>query len=196
MEFFLSPWFLGCVFTTVIGTLFTFRCKHLSRIDRTLALWALTNATWWSFGCDVLSGYFAVMPVLRDHYNVVDTKHLIESERSGLDAVYLCELFVHVPLCWAVFFSYINNWSFKRTLETALSGIQIVGTWAYYMPEILDGQNHYPKGGIALYFGVYFGLLWILLPAFLIGRNAWLDTLSIQDGKKRTWLKRVVKKKK
>ena len=62
------------------------------------------------------------------------------------------------------------------------------------MPEILDGQNHYPKGGIALYFGVYFGLLWILLPAFLIGRNAWLDTLSVQDGKKRTWFKRVVKK--
>ena len=196
MEFFLSSWFLGCVGLTVFGIVLSSRVSHLSKIDRTLAYWALTNATWWSFGCDVLSGYFAVMPILRDHYNVVDTKHLIPNERSGLDAVYLCELLVHVPLCWFVFFSYINNWPFTKTLETALSGIQIVGTWAYYVPEILDGQKHYPRGGIALYFGVYLGLLWIVLPALLIARNAYLDTIAVRNGKKRTWFKRVVKKNK
>ena len=199
MEFFLSPWLLGCVAATLAGSYATLRNTKLRKVEKALTLWALTNATWWSFGCDVLSGYFAVMPVLRDHYNVVDTKHMILNQRSGLDAVYLCEFLIHVPLCWMVFFSYHSNWSFTRTLETALSGIQIVGTWAYYIPEILDGQNHYPKGGIALYFGVYFGLLWIILPALIIVRNAWLDTAAVpvhkDRSKRRNWFKRVVQKK-
>ena len=136
------------------------------------------------------------MPVLRDHYNVVDSKHLNEEGRSGLDAVYLSEFMIHVPLCWLVFFSYHYDMPFTRTLETALSGIQIIGTWAYYVPEILDGQKHYPKKGIALWFGVYFGILWIVLPTLIIIRNAYLDTtMKRNGGELRKWVKRVHVKK-
>ena len=125
----------------------------------------------WSGGCDVLSGYFAVMPVIRDHYNTIDTKHLDPSRRSGLDAVYLTELCLHVPLCACCFVAFVLRWPRKELLEMFVCGIQVVGTIAYYLPEFLDGCANYPDGGIGLWLGVGLGVVWIIVPFALLAHR-------------------------
>ena len=175
LSFLLSLPVLCCTGLTIIGFLWIRRQRDVSEEERSWALWHLTNATWWSFGCDVLSGLFGIVPILSRHYETIDIKHTDPTKRSGLDAVYLCELFVHVPTAWIVFYGYGTRAPWTRTLESFLCGVQIIGTVAYYLPEFLDGSENYPKGGIALWFGVYFGLLWIVLPFAILLRNVQRD---------------------
>lgn len=206
MEFLGSFWFLLCLGLCVAGTYWSFSKDRRTDFklfendtEKGLAMWHLTNATWWSFGCDVLSGYFGVMPLLTSHYDTVDGKHSLSPgafatlgdgtrapalTRSGLDAVYLCELCIHVPLAWTVFWAYHHDAPWKRTLESVLCAVQITGTVCYYLPEILDGSHYYPEGGIALWFGVYFGLLWIALPVLIVVRNIRLDALQSRKSKR------------
>ena len=58
LEFLLSVPLLTCVIITLFGISFLKTNKELSNVERGVAIWHLTNATWFSFGCDVLSGYF------------------------------------------------------------------------------------------------------------------------------------------
>lgn len=202
-----SFWFLLCFGLCATGAYWSFKKDQRSGFalfesdtEKALALWHLSNATWWSFGCDVLSGYFAVMPLLSSHYDTVDGKHSLPAgafatladgskapalTRSGLDAVYLCELCIHVPLSWIVFWAYHRrDVQWRGTLESVLCAVQVIGTICYYLPEILDGSHYYPDGGIALWFGVYFGLLWIFLPIAIIVRNIRIDSSRSEKSKR------------
>eukprot|EP00657_Telonema_sp_P-1_P007622 TRINITY_DN2766_c0_g1_i1.p1 TRINITY_DN2766_c0_g1~~TRINITY_DN2766_c0_g1_i1.p1 ORF type:complete len:176 (-),score=46.55 TRINITY_DN2766_c0_g1_i1:189-716(-) len=136
-------------------------------LERFCTLWHLTNGLWWSFGCDVLSGYFAVMPVMRKHYQTIDAKHLEPHARTGLDAVYLTELFLHVPFSLACFYTYGKRMPCRYLLEMFVFGLQIEGCVMYYLPEMLENPTtwkNWPTGGIGLYWGVGFGIVWVLLP--------------------------------
>eukprot|EP01130_Rhizamoeba_saxonica_P000275 TRINITY_DN10250_c0_g1_i1.p1 TRINITY_DN10250_c0_g1~~TRINITY_DN10250_c0_g1_i1.p1 ORF type:complete len:239 (-),score=22.59 TRINITY_DN10250_c0_g1_i1:19-735(-) len=183
VTFFTSPVILTPLFLTIV-TLYWAKLVGLNDLklsDRSLAIWALSNAYFWSSTFDVCSGFFGVTPNLNEHYITIDVKHLsplgreINNEpaltRSGLDAVYLSEMCLHVPLSFLVFYCYVTKKRSTKLLESFVSGVQLMGTIAYYLPEILDGSKSYPEGGVSLYFGVYFGLLWVFFPLGLLCYN-------------------------
>ena len=86
-------------------------------------MWHLTNATWWSCGCDFFSGYLAITPLLRDYYLIIDPKHNDPKERITLDIVYLCEAAIYIPLSYLVLYAYVKNWKNKHVIEAFLCGI-------------------------------------------------------------------------
>ena len=160
--------FLTCISLTIVGILLI-RIHKVQEI--TVALWHLTNATWWSFGCDILSGLFAIMPNLSNIYKIMDTNHLSIDKRHTLDAIYWCELFIHVPLSWICFYSYLVDSGKKYILETFLAGIQLMGTIAYYLPEILNNCHSWKYNILASSLNLVFGLIWIIYPCIILKKN-------------------------
>ena len=180
--------FLGCMTALVAGLAWMRRYTFLaSPVEYGIAVWYLTNGCWWSGGCDVLSGFFAVMPNLSEHYLVIDTKHSTNDgkDRGGLDAVYLAELLIHVPTSIAVFHALVTRAPYARTLEAFLCGCQVVGTFAYYLPEVFVPTASWPDGGLALYGGIYFGLLWVVLPLAILAWRCAQDVAAANANKQK-----------
>jgi len=171
LSFFTSPYFLVCVLATAVLYMWEKTLVDpLVGVEKFVALWHLTNATWWSFGCDVLSGYFHVMPVLSQQYEFSNPNHLHESMRYTLDAVYLTEMFIHVPLAYLCFYAHAKRWRGRHLIEAFLCGIQIEGTFLFYLPDILEGCSNYPSGSLAVWIFWLFGLFWIFVPIALLLR--------------------------
>ena len=184
----LSPYLLGCFFSTLVLMRWAVTKSYMHDpnhwLDQFCTIWHLTNGTWsklaqplsslkysvhrWSLGCDVLSGLFEVMPVLRDHYKTIDVKHLQPSMRSGLDACYWTEATIHVPLSLLCFVLYVRRSEKRHLLEMFVLGVQLEGCVMYYLPEWLDGGSNWPEGGIGLWWGVGFGIVWVIVPIWLL----------------------------
>jgi len=184
LGFALSPAFLGCAALAVGGYIWGMSSSHplhrASATEQMIALWHLTNAMWWSFGCDVLSGLFAVMPNMNILYVAIDSKHAGDvAKRAGLDVVYWVELFIHVPVSWWCFHRYVKQSKERRIVEAFLCGCQVVGCIAYYGSEILESIDRGTfKGGhwpwdyqLLFWLGVGFGLVWIIVPIALLKRT-------------------------
>jgi hypothetical protein len=180
VEFLASPFLFACMALLVVGMEWQKRnARDATDAEFGVALWHLTNACWWSFGCDTLSGLLAVMPLLRSHYDALDRKHTMGADaRACLDSVYLAEATVHVPLSWLVFYALVKKRPYARTAEAFLCGCQLVGTICYYAPEGFSDTKTWPRGGLALYAGVYFGATWIVVPLLLLRRSCRLDSLE------------------
>lgn len=183
-----SPWPLGCVGATVALHFLCFaRSRGLARAawtERMAAVWHLTNATWWSFGCDVLAGLFGVMPNINRLYEVLDTTHLEPSAgRAGLDACYWVELCVHVPFSLLVFGLYCKRAPERYIVEAFVCGAQTVGTVAYYLPEVLRGGEHWCWDRPLIFaVGIAIApLLWIVLPLVLLARAVRVTKLLMAE---------------
>jgi hypothetical protein len=176
-DFILSYAFLTSLTSTSIGIYLIYLSK-IKEIEK--ALWHLTNATWWSLGCDVFSGLFSIMPNLNNIYKIMDTNHLSDDNRHHLDSIYWSELFIHIPLSLTCFYFYITKNNKKYFLETFLSGIQLMGTIAYYLPEILNDCIHWKYNILVSSLNLIFGSIWILYPIIILKDNINI-TFKIHD---------------
>ena len=115
-----------------------------SDIDKMATLWFLLNATWFHTGCDIMSGFFGVMPNLTESYIALNDVHrlpMFHPDRVIYDAIYLFEMFVEAPLALWVTWLYLRKASIRPVAESFLNGMYIAGTVAYYMPNILLGHS-------------------------------------------------------
>jgi hypothetical protein len=112
--------------------------------DRFAMVWFLMSATWFHIGCDVLSGLLQVMPNMTDAYramNAANWQPLFHPDRIVLDVVYGFELFVQAPLAALTFALYVTRSPARPTVESFLCGLHVVGTIAYYVPDIVLGRT-------------------------------------------------------
>jgi hypothetical protein len=115
--------------------------------DRFAMVWFLMSATWFHIGCDVFSGLLQVMPSLSDAYrgmNAANLRPLHHPDRVVLDVVYWFELFVQAPLAALTFWLYATRSRARPAVECFLCGLHVVGTVAYYVPDIVLGQTTHP----------------------------------------------------
>ena len=135
--------FIVCLIPTLIGQDFL-RTKLQDKPDELAdALWHLTNAAWWSFGLDIMAGFFEIMPNFNAYYQIMDKTLLLGfHERATLNTIYLCELFIYVPLAWLCVYLYYCGHPCRHPVELFLSGIQLMGTIVYYVPGILQGGDN------------------------------------------------------
>ena len=111
LDFLLSAPLIICVLLALAAYVWSREaCRKLSTVEATIVYWHLSNACWWSFGCDVISGGLAMMPKMRRLYEEIDSTHLMpRAQRGGLDSVYFAEATIHVPLSWVCFTSPSNS---------------------------------------------------------------------------------------
>ncbi|GMI27468.1 hypothetical protein TeGR_g5480 [Tetraparma gracilis] len=180
-----SPPFVYCVGATLMALRWAYGKKgaaKMSDVEQMAMVWHLTNATWWSCGCDSFSGLFQIMPRMRTVYRILDTKHGVNWDdqtmplpwnpnRAALDSVYWAETTVHVPLAWLTFYLYATRSKKRYLTEAFLGGVQFVGCFGYYGPETLAWLHGFattwPDNQIIWWIGV--GCVPLVWCAFPIG---------------------------
>ena len=162
-----SPPMLCCAAAVAAGCSWACRAQ-LPRVDRLAAIWHLVNATFFFFGCDVMSGLFGVVPAMSEQYLTMDRRH--ERRRHELDAMYWAELAVHIPFSAAVFYGYVSRSAWTPLLESFLGGVTLLGTLAYYVPELLTGGHNWLPGAVGVA-TTALGGVWIAVPLCLLARS-------------------------
>ena len=172
-----SPSFMTCLIPTLVGQKILRIKLHNNPSELADALWHLTNATWWSFGLDVLSGLFEIMPNFNTYYQIMDNKHLMGfHERATLNTIYLCELFIYIPLCWLCVYLYLINHPDRFVVELFLSGIQLMGTIVYYLPGILQGGGTISTNKLITFMNLTLGMIWIIKPLYIVKKHMTINT--------------------
>mmetsp|Transcript_22083 Transcript_22083/g.50481 ORF Transcript_22083/g.50481 Transcript_22083/m.50481 type:complete len:226 (+) Transcript_22083:85-762(+) len=148
-------------------------------IERLVAIWHLSNGVWWSFGCDVCSGMWCIMPRVREVYEYMDKRHLqpkTSSDRRLMDTAYYTELCVHVPLSLLTFTGYVIRAPWRYVLDGFISGVQLTGTVFYYGPEALSGKKNWPEKLFDRTLLIQIAWAWVVIPACVMARAARLTT--------------------
>lgn len=188
-RFLINPFFLATFLPVLVGCVY-FRCGKSSpyksnssaqvaplspslRIggstssiveEHAAAVWWLTNLFWFHIGCDILSGYFQVMPVMSDLYRRSNPAHMEERwhpRRGHLDAVYFLEILVEVPLAIWVLYLYLTRNPARQRVETFALAVQLAGAVAYYAPGIIRGE---PAACWMTYLDRACGAIWVIYP--------------------------------
>ena len=143
-----SPVFWTFVLLSVAGIGFVRRTwqdkSGFTDTDKMATLWFLLNATWFHTGCDIMSGLFQVMPNLTESYIALNDVHNLpmhHPDRVYFDTIYWFEVFVQAPLALLVTALYLRQAKIRPVIESFLNGLYVVGTVAYYMPNIILGHS-------------------------------------------------------
>mmetsp|Transcript_144940 Transcript_144940/g.255473 ORF Transcript_144940/g.255473 Transcript_144940/m.255473 type:complete len:241 (+) Transcript_144940:99-821(+) len=171
---FSSPWFLGCWFPLIAGLVLVHRFadrNHLPHQEKGMMVWFMTNVFWFHTGCDLLSGFWQVMPNLTELYIAMNPSHTQPQwaeARGYLDAAYALELLVEVPLgCW-VLWLYFTRDPARHLVEVFAVAVQLAGTVAYYVPPIARRETLPSWVSIC---DRAFGSVWIIFPLFILRRH-------------------------
>ena len=143
-----SPVFWTFILLSVAGIAFVRRTwqdkSGFTDTDKMATLWFLLNATWFHTGCDIMSGLFQVMPNLTESYIALNDVHNLpmhHPDRVYFDTIYWFEVFVQAPLALLVTALYLRQAKIRPVVESFLNGLYVVGTVAYYMPNIILGHS-------------------------------------------------------
>jgi len=165
-----SPWFFMIVLPMFVGLLWTHRFAHRERIGATehrSMVWWLVNLFWFHTGCDLLSGFWQVMPVLTELYAQMTPVHnnpRWHESRAHLDAGYALELTVEVPMAAWVLWLFIQRDPARHVVEVFAASAQLAGTVAYYAP----GLAKFESACWLSWADRSCGFIWILFPAYLL----------------------------
>jgi hypothetical protein len=143
------------------------RSGAFSLSDKMAMVWFLMCASWFHIGCDVLSGLFQVMPNMTEAYRAMNDALLQprhHPDRIVLDVVYWFELFVQMPLAYLTFWLYAIRSPARPTVECFLCGLHVLGTVAYYIPDMVLGHTTHP---LLTNMDRAMASLWIWVPAAL-----------------------------
>lgn len=84
---------------------------------------------------------------------------------------YFGELTFHVPLSFLTFLLYATQHKKRYVVEALVSGGQIVGTYAYYMPGVWDGGLFWPTDNLLILFpAIIAAVFWVVLPFWCVIR--------------------------
>lgn len=168
-----SPYYFGCVLPMCIGLVwikFFANTNKLSGEERMSMVWWMVNAFWFHLGCDALSGYWQVMPVMTELYKLMSPAHhnpQWHDSRSHLDGGYILEILVEIPLAFWVLYLYAKRDPGRHIAEVFASSVQLTGTIMYYAPPLFRGETHCWLS----YIDRSFGSMWIIFPVVLLWRH-------------------------
>eukprot|EP00927_Polykrikos_kofoidii_P060610 TRINITY_DN55548_c0_g1_i1.p1 TRINITY_DN55548_c0_g1~~TRINITY_DN55548_c0_g1_i1.p1 ORF type:complete len:232 (-),score=26.30 TRINITY_DN55548_c0_g1_i1:77-772(-) len=182
-----SPFFLAVALPMVAGLFgIGIYCKRakISTAEQASMVWWLCCMFWFNTGCDVLSGFFQVMPMLTDIYIRMTPSHTSprwHESRAHLDAGYALELLVQVPLSAWTLWLYFRRDPARHIFETFLLGIQFAGTVMYYAPGLARGE----AASWLSYLDRLLGSAWLIYPALLCHRHMVAARPKRSSGKKK-----------
>lgn len=171
---FSSPLLWACWGPMLLGILVLrrfFRAQKLDTMEKGMMVWWLTNIFFFHTACDILSGYYQVMPALADLYSNMTPQHQHRQwadPRLHLDTVYFMELTVEVPLAIAVLMLYFRRHPGRYFVETFAVAVQLAGTVIYYTPPLIRREA---TASWVCYFDRGFGSVWIMFPLFVLHRH-------------------------
>ncbi|CAJ1341351.1 unnamed protein product [Effrenium voratum] len=143
---------------------------RLSRSDRASLVWWSVNLFWFHTGCDILSGYYQIMPVFTELYTHMNTAHGYarwHPERAPLDCAYGLELFFEAPFAaWLVYLFWKQDKA-RYLVELWALGVQFAGTVVYYLPALMRGEFSCWLS----YADRACGSVWIMFPAYVFWRS-------------------------
>lgn len=170
-----SPWFYSCWVPMLIGVLalrsFFLAHKTLDSVERGMMVWWLTNIFFFHTHCDLLSGYYQVMPNLSEIYAAMTPQHQSPQwaePRLHLDTTYFLELTVEVPLAIFVLLLYLRRHPGRYFAETFAVAVQMAGTVIYYTPPLIKREA---TPSWVCYFDRSFGAVWIMFPLIVLRRH-------------------------
>lgn len=168
-----SPWYLATALPTAAGLAWLHRLARrngLAAREHASMVWWLVNAVWFHVGCDLLSGFFQVMPVLTELYAHMSPAHRQprwHEARAHLDSGYALELLVEVPLAWWVLYLFATRDPARHIAEVFAAAIQFAGTVTYYAPGLAKGESHCWLS----YMDRASGSVWLVFPLLLLWRH-------------------------
>lgn len=168
-----SPWVLSVVLPMLAGLVwirFFAKRNKLPAEEHMSMVWWLVNFFWFHTGCDIFSGYWQVMPVLTDLYKHMTPAHhqpRWHESRGHLDAGYVLELFVEVPLAAWVLYLYMTRDPARHIAEVFAASVQLTGTVMYYAPGLAKGEANCWLSWVDR----SAGFMWILFPLLLLRRH-------------------------
>jgi len=181
-----SKWFAVCWAPLILGCFFCkrfFKKTGISVAERGMMLWWLSNACIFHIHCDVLSGFYQVMPALTQIYSHMSPQHKDpqwSDSRLHLDTVYFMELFFEAPFAVLVLFLYVKRSPARHLMEIFALAVQFSGTVIYYVPRFIRMETM-PSWICFLDSG--FGFVWIAFPVFVLSRH-W--KAAVKDAEKKT----------
>lgn len=182
-----SPWFLGSTLPIFAFLLWLPGFKKRNKVPDTehaAMVWWVMNLFWFHTGCDILSGFFQVMPVLTQLYAVFTPAHLNprwHESRAHLDAGYALELFCEVPFAAYALYLYVKRDQARHIFEVFALAVQFAGTVAYYAPGLAKWET-------ACYLSWVdrtCGSVWLIYPLLLLHRHMQSARPKISNGKKK-----------
>jgi len=169
-----SKWLWACWTPMLLGVFWLrhiFKTYKIKQVERGMMLWWLTNAFFFHLHCDILSGYFQVMPVLSDHYSEISPAHLKPrwaDARLHLDSTYLLEGVAEIPLALITLFLYTRRHPARFFMEIFALAVQFAGTIIYYFPRFMKYEK---PGSWLCYFDWSFGAVWVAFPLAVLVRH-------------------------
>jgi hypothetical protein len=184
-----SPVWLAVVIPLTFGLILiaTLVKKHsISRQDHASMVWWIMNLFWFHTGCDVLSGFFQVMPVLTDLYRRMNPAHNAErwhESRAHLDSAYALEALIEVPLCAWTLALFIRQDPGRYVAEIFTLAVQFTGTVTYYAPGLVKME----AASWLSHLDRLCGSVWMIFPCIVLQRHlakARGQTTKAHKGKK------------
>jgi len=169
-----THWFWVCWIPLVLGVVWlrnSFKKHNIGRVEQGMMLWWLTNACFFHVHCDILSGYYQVMPGLTEHYTEIGPAHAKPRWANGrvhLDATYVLEGLVEVPLAVIMLFLYTRRHPGRHIVEIFAVAVQFAGTIIYYLPRFFKGEK---ASSWLCWFDWAFGAVWIIFPLCVLYRH-------------------------
>jgi len=177
----MSPWFLGTTIPIVLGLIwlhYVVRREGIKAQEHRSMVWWLTNLLWFHTGCDLLSGFWQVMPLLTEFYALMTPSHNMprwHESRAHLDAVYVLELIVEVPMAaWALKL-FVQRDPARHIVEVFAASAQLAGTVAYYAPGLVK----FEAACWLSWVDRSCGFVWIAFPLVLL----WGHLQAAREGK-------------
>jgi len=169
-----SKWFWACTGPMLLGLPWLksfFKTHKMAVVEQGMTIWWWTNAFFFHTSCDILSGYFQVMPALTEIYAEMTPAHKQArwaNARLHLDCTYFLEMTVEAPLALLMVFLYIRRSPGRYFVETFAVAVQLAGTVVYYMPALMRG--HAAANWVS-YNDRAFGIVWIIVPLLVLRRR-------------------------
>lgn len=181
-----SEWFWACSGPMLLGLPWFrsfFKTHKFAVVEQSMTIWWWTNAFFFHTSCDLLSGYFQVMPALTQIYAEMTPAHKQArwaNARLHLDSTYFLEMTVEAPLALLMVFLYIRRHPGRYFVETFAVAVQLAGSVVYYMPSLMRGDA---AANWVSYNYRAFGMVWIIVP-LLVLRRRFVEAVAEAEEKK------------
>jgi hypothetical protein len=181
-----SKWIWMCWGPLLVGIPFLrsfFKKNKLAVVERSMMMWWWTNIFFFHTGCDLLSGYYQVMPGLAAIYAEMTPAHKQErwsDARLHLDTTYFLEMTVEIPLAILCVILYYKRHPARYVVECFAVAVQFAGAVIYYTPALIRQE---PATNWLSLNDRFFGAMWCVVP-FLVLRRHWKSAVEAEKNKK------------
>eukprot|EP00756_Hemistasia_phaeocysticola_P023842 Hpha_TRINITY_DN15915_c5_g6::TRINITY_DN15915_c5_g6_i1::g.73269::m.73269 len=185
MDYLTSPFLWGPV---VVAIALLYKSESVARKHNVEAwehasmVWASCNVTIYHTLCDLFSGFFQVLPGMRESYYLLNKDHRLPRHhptRMVMDVIYWLEI-LEVVIALYVLYLFWNRRPHRYVVESWLHGMHLGGYMAYYLPGIYLG--HYTSFITNL--DRCIALCWVFFPIALVHRAINQTILAVEGGGK------------